>query len=308
MELKRLNPQQFEKFCDFIYVHSGIRIDAHKVTLLSNRIRGRLKAGQFADFDVYYRYLTSSAGASELSDFLDAITTNETFFFRTPAQFEWLAGDFIVNAENTAIARMAGCDFIVNAITAHRAGQRAANLRIWSAGCANGAEPYSIAICLAENMYRLRDWALQVVGTDISEAMLQQAQEGVFRPRAMEAVDERRRRRHFRYLENHDTWQVRPDVKRFVQFERHNLLDRWPAAAFDCIFIRNVLIYFDRASKTQVLENLLGALDVGGYLVVGPSEGVYDMLGSLRKVTPLIYQKVASGEPRGWTAQGQSDE
>ena len=291
VELERLNPQLFEKFRDFIYDKSGIRIDEHKVTLLSNRIRSRLKAGKFADFDVYYQYLTSAAGASELSDFLDAVTTNETFFFRTLAHFEWLAGELIADA-----------------VAAHRAGQRPNRLRIWSAGCANGAEPYSIAICLAENRYRLRDWSLEVLGTDISETMLQEAREGVFKPRAMEAVDERRRRRHFRYLEGDDKWRVRPEIKSLVRFERQNLMERPPAPGFDCIFIRNVLIYFDHASKALVLKNLFRALVDGGFLVVGPSEGVYGMLDPLRKVTPLIYQKMAGKDRAGSTAEGQSDE
>ena len=143
MELERLNPQQFERFRDFIYKESGIRIDEKKVTLLSNRIRRRLKAGEFDNFDVYYRYLTSPDGAGELDGFLDAITTNETFFFRTEKHFQWLRTDFLREL-----------------IGQHREGKRPPVIRIWSAGCANGAEPYSIAICMNENRYRLGDWSL----------------------------------------------------------------------------------------------------------------------------------------------------
>ena len=118
------------------------------------------------------RTLTSTIGFSrrrpgsrELESFLDAITTNETFFFRTAKHFDWLKTDLLTEL-----------------IAQHRAGQRPPSLRIWSAGCASGAEPYSIAICLAENMYRLRDWSLQILGTDISEDMLRAAREGVFKP------------------------------------------------------------------------------------------------------------------------------
>ena len=119
MELERLTPQQFDKFRKFIYRKSGIRIDENKVTLLSNRIRRRLKVGPFEDFDVYYRYLTTPAGAAELEGFLDAITTHETFFFRTEKHFQWLKESFLAEV-----------------IAQHRSGNRPPALRIWSAGCA----------------------------------------------------------------------------------------------------------------------------------------------------------------------------
>ena len=275
MELERLNPHQFDQFREFIYTKCGIRIDEKKVTLLSNRIRRRLRAGEFDNFDAYYRFLTSPAGTGELEGFLDAITTNETFFFRTEKHFDWLKTDMIADV-----------------VTQLRAGKRSPVLRFWSAGCASGAEPYSIAICLVENMYRLGDWSLNILGTDISEEMLREAREGFFKPRAMESVTETQRRRHFRYLAEDDVWQVRPEIKQLVEFKKHNLMQPPPQSACDCIFIRNVLIYFDRESKQVVINNLLSALAVGGYLVVGPSEGVYDMLGPLRKISPFLYQKV----------------
>jgi chemotaxis protein methyltransferase CheR len=280
VDFERLNPNQFDRFCDFIYKKSGIRIDHKKVTLLSNRIRHCLKAGNFENFDTYYRFLTSRAGASELESFLDAITTNETFFFRTTKHFDWLKNDFL-----TELA------------TQYRTGQRAPSLRIWSAGCASGAEPYSIAICLAENLYRLQDWSLKILGTDISEEMLVEAREGSFKPRAIEAVTKKQRRRHFQHESEDDLWKIRPQIRELVEFRKHNLMEPLAEPPFDCIFIRNVLIYFDRDSKQVVIDNLLSALAVGGYLVVGPSEGIYDMLEPLQKLSPLIYQKTDDMRP-----------
>ncbi|MEK6239233.1 MAG: hypothetical protein N2C14_31330, partial [Planctomycetales bacterium] len=132
MAFDRLNQQQFDRFRTFIYQKCGIRIDDKKTTLLTNRIRRRLKASGFDDFDDYYQFLASSAGSGELEGFLDAITTNETYFFRTAKQFDWLKKD------------------LLNELTARRrSGDRPPSLRIWSAGCASGAEPYSIALCLA---------------------------------------------------------------------------------------------------------------------------------------------------------------
>jgi chemotaxis protein methyltransferase CheR len=172
-------------------------------------------------------------------------------------------------------------------------------LRIWSAGCANGAEPYSIAICLAENMYRLRDWSLTILGTDLSEDMLRTARAGSYKPRTVEAVSEQQRRRYFQHRAAEDAWEVRPEIKRMVDFQRHNLIEPQRESGFDCVFIRNVLIYFDQESKRVAINHLLNALAVGGYLVVGPSEGIHEMLGSLRKHSPLLYQKVAPNTPRG---------
>ncbi len=274
MKLERLNPDQFKQFCEFIYEKSGIRINDKKVTLLSNRIRHRLKAGDFEDFDTYYRFLTSQRGADELEGFLDAITTNETFFFRTAKHFDWLKNEFLTEL-----------------IGQHRAGQREPSLRIWSAGCANGAEPYSIAVCLAENAHRLQGWSLKILGTDISEQMLAEAREGKYKERAVEAIDQKQRRRYFHHRTEENHWAIRPDLKELVEFKKHNLMDRISQGPFDCIFIRNVLIYFDRDSKRVVIENLVKALKAGGYLVVGPSEGIYDMLDPLQRLSPLIYQK-----------------
>lgn len=292
MALERLRPQQFDQFCKFIYETSGIRVDKNKVTLLSNRIRRRVDACQLDGFDAYYKLLTSPAGAGELGGFLDAITTNETSFFRTQKHFDWLTDVWLSEQ-----------------ISLHRAGQREAKLRIWSAGCANGAEPYTMAICLAENMQRLRDWSLEIVGTDISAEMLADASAGSFRSREIEAVSDRQRRRFFQHDPDDDRWQVRQSIKDLVEFKRHNLMRAMPGPQFDCIFIRNVLIYFDNQSKQTVIANLRRALAVGGHLVVGPSEGVYGMLDDMEKVSPLIYRKPLRSAPASDTfVQGGSDD
>ena len=275
MELERLNQDQFSQFRDFIYQKSGIRVDEKKISLLSNRIRRRLKAKDLSDFDVYYRYLTSPAGTTELEFFLDAITTNETFFFRTGAQFDWLRSDFLEGL-----------------ICEHQQGRHPASLRVWSAGCASGAEPYSIAISIEESRHRMRDWNIEILGTDISEEALREARQGCYKARSVEAVTDAQRSRYFNSRDDGDTWQLRQMIRDRVKFENHNLMQAAPGRDFDCIFIRNVLIYFDRESKQVVVKHLIDALAKGGFLVVGPSEGVYDMLEPLQKVSPLMYQKV----------------
>jgi chemotaxis protein methyltransferase CheR len=285
MEHQLLSPKQFKAFSDYIYDRCGIRMNANKVLLLSNRIRRRLKACAIASFDDYYRFLQSPSGIAEVENFLDVVTTNETFFFRTRKHFDWLR------------------DKLINELVAdYRDDKRPASLRIWSAACSTGAEAYSIAICLLENSYRMRDWSIQVLGTDISEETLGIAREGKYKSRTLESVSEKQRRRFFRHLPELDVWEVRPEVKQLVEFQHHNLVQLPPGVKFDCIFVCNVLIYFDQESKSRVIENVLSALAVGGYLVVGPSEGISDLLDGLQKISPLIYQKVSEIRPRAKTS------
>ena len=273
MDLPNLSVEQFNRFREFIYKTSGIKVDEKKISMLSHRIRGRLSAGEFDCFDAYYRHVTSFAGKDELEYFLDAVTTNETYFFRSGAHFEWFKRDFI-NERLLAKKESSG-----------------RTIRVWSAACSTGEEAYSLAICFAENSLRLRDWTIEIVGTDISEAVLKRAREGEYKQRSLDEVDDTRLRRWFKANTTGDAWTVRKDVRSPVRFVLHNLIEPIKEKPFDCIFIRNVLIYFDRESKKKVIKHLMSALAPGGYLVVGPSEGIYDMLEPLEKKMTFLYQK-----------------
>ena len=272
-ELSKLTPEQFSLFQQFIYRQTGIRMQEGKVTLLSNRIRRRLRAHGIDSFEDYYQRLIGKKLPGELEHFIDAVTTNETFFFRTGGHFEWFAGPFL--------------DDLVARATA---GTHERSVRVWSAACSSGEEAYSLAICLLENRARLMDWRLTIVGTDISETVLTQARTAKYRQRSLEQVSPERLQRHFSAA-GPDEWVVKPAVTALCSFQRHNLLERLPQQPFDCIFIRNVLIYFDRASKEIAVRHLIDALAPGGYLVVGPSDGIYDMLGGLQRRANFLYQK-----------------
>lgn len=273
-KIEQLNAKEFQRFRAFIYEQSGIKIGEGKVSLLSNRIRRRLKTCGFVDFEAYYRFLTSPEATGELEFFLDAITTNETFFFRTTAHFQWLSASFLPEV-------LAAC---------HR-GERPPALRFWSAACASGAEPFSIAICLAEHKLRLRDWSLNILGTDISEQQLAKAREAIFPSRSVASLS-RDRLRRFLQPASDDTWQVRPVIREMVELKQHNLMQPMPRHRFDCIFLCNVLIYFDRESKQMVVDNVTNALAEGGYLVTGPSEGLFEVLRGMRKHSACVYQKL----------------
>jgi chemotaxis protein methyltransferase CheR len=273
LELQKLTPEQFGRFEQFIYRQTGIRMREGKLTLLSNRIRRRLKDLGLDSFEEYYRLLVAKRLSGELELFIDAITTNETHFFRTGGHFDWFGGPFL----DDLVARAAS-------------GRHDRSVRVWSAACSSGEEAYSLAICLLEARQRLAGWRLSVFGTDISEAMVAQARRGGYRQRSLEQVSAARLETHFSAT-GADEWTVKPAVASLCEFRRHNLLDPLPGPGFDCIFIRNVFIYFDRGSKEVAVRNLVAALAPGGFLVVGPSDGIYDLLGDLRRESTFLYRK-----------------
>jgi len=270
-----LTPEQFTLFQKFIYQHTGIWTLDGKTALLSNRIRRRLRDRGLESFDEYYKLLSAGTLPGELESFIDAITTNETYFFRTSEHFDWFAGPFL----DDMIARAA-------------AGRRERSLRVWSAACSSGEEPYSLAICLAENAPRLAGWTLKVVGTDICETALQVARNATYGPKALEFVSPERLARHFvADTATKDTWRLKPAVAGLCEFRRHNLLEPMAGPKFDCIFIRNVLIYFDRTSKPIALRHLIESLQSGGCLVPGSTDGAHDFLDGLERRSNFVYQK-----------------
>jgi len=272
-ELKQLSPEEYDRFRGFIYRQTGIAVPDGKVTLLSNRVRRRLRAHGLDSFAEYYRLLSTGALPGELEPFIDAVTTNETSFFRTDSHFDWFAGPFL------------------NAVLAPPRAAGPHLLRVWSAACSSGEEAYTLAICLAENRQRLAGWRWEILGTDISETALAAARQATYPRRAIEGVPPALLERHFTAGPDGTTWTVKPEVARTCGFRRHNLMEPIDAGPFDCILIRNVLIYFDRASKEVVVGHLIRALVPGGHLVVGPTEGIHDMLAPLVKRSNFLYQK-----------------
>ena len=274
MDATQLTPREFEQFQTLIFRLCGIRVPENKVMLLSNRIRRRVKSTGVADFEAYLRLLQSPAGRDELEGFLNAVTTNETSFFRTEKHFDWLRTEFLDDLRER-----------------HRRGQHAPHVRIWSAACSSGEEPYTIAMCLAENRFRIPDWKIEIHGTDISEQALAKARAGQFGPNLAEQVPEKLRARYFTHDAEENQWEAKSTLKSLVSVARHNLMEPNPERNYDCVFIRNVLIYFCRESKQVVIDNLVRSIAPGGYLVVGPSEGIFDMLGMLVKRSTFLYQK-----------------
>lgn len=273
--MERLTDEQFARFGRLIYQLSGIRLDDRKVTLLSSRLQRRLRALNMPDAEAYFRFATSAAGKAELNEMLDVVTTNETSFFRTEPHFDWFTNVFLEEMH----AR-------------HRLDQRKPSLRIWSAACSVGAEPYSLAFCIAEKRFRLVDWKTSILATDLSETSLQTARVAKYKQRMVDGVPADKLARYFRRTDDvPPEYQLRPEYRDMVTFRRHNLIDAIGERPFDCVFLRNVLIYFDDQSKQTVLTHVVNAIAPGGYLVIGPSEGIYGLDNPLKKLSTFLYQK-----------------
>ena len=264
----------FERFLALIYRISGIRIPASKRVMIANRLRRRLRATGIPTFSQYYAQLVAPSGLAEMPAFIDAITTNETYFYRDAHHYTWVGGTFLAEAARSIRSR----------------GQP---IRIWSAACATGEEPYSIALEVAANRPSLAGREISILGTDLSTAAVEAARLGDYDDRAVHLVPADRRKSAFDHDEARRRWSVRPEIRSMVAWKVHNLLKPVGQGPFDCIFIKNVLIYFDAESKQAVVRHLLASLAAGGYLVVGPTEGIFGMLGSLVKHKTWLYQNPA---------------
>jgi len=274
-QLTQVDDRQLAQFARLIYERTGIRVSPQKKTLLSNRVRRRLKQTGIEDFGEYYRHLRGlRPNDPEWDLFLQEITTHETYLFRDEAQWEWFRNTFL--AECSAEARSSKT-------------QR--SLRIWSAACSTGDEATTVACCIAACLPNYQTWDIRILGTDIGIGALEQAKSGVFGERAMRLVPEAYRRRFFTQARDAQIWQAKPILTEMISYRQHNLLHPLRERPFDLVLLKNVLIYFDAASKKTVMENVRAAVRPGGLLVAGAAEGVADLMKDFQRIQPWLYRK-----------------
>jgi chemotaxis protein methyltransferase CheR len=264
-----------------IYRLTGIRLSPQKRTLLANRVRRRLRATGLADFEAYYQHLQSiEPSHPEWDAFLQEITTHETYLFRDDAHWNWLLNQFLPSAmARTGLA------------------QSPRPLRFWSAACSTGDEAFSIAACVAHtglNADTRTD--VSILGTDIGIDAVRQAREATFSARAMRMVPPAMRDRWFQKLTG-ERWQARPTLRQWTEFRQHNLLEPLAAEPFDVVFLKNVLIYFDEASKRKVLQQVRQRLRPGGLLLAGAAEGVSDLIRDFERLQPWLYRWPGTTNP-----------
>ena len=273
--LPQLSDAEFRKVQQIVYGAAGLAIAEAGRTLLSSRVRKRLRTVELESFADYVDRLTRDP--EELKALLDAVCSKETSFFRTPSHFDWFVTTFF--AEHTLLAR-------------RRAGFSAAdkNLRIWSAACSSGEEAYSLAIILAYNEALLSHLDVKLYASDLSTTVIDYAKEGLYSSKDVSKLDAAAQRY---FQPDGPDKRVKKRVRDQIEFTVHNLMEPPPHRDIDCLFLRNVLIYFDAKSKETVLRNAIGALRPGGYLVVGPSEGVFHIPNGLQRVQSFLFRRIS---------------
>ncbi len=263
-----INDAEFKRFSSLIYDIAGITLTDAKKVLLTGRLSKRLTALGFGTYTQYFKYVTDPIHADELQFMVDLLTTNETYFFREPQHFEFL---------NQIIPPL----------------KQVQNYRVWSAAASVGAEAYTISMILAEKLGENGPW--EILGTDISNSVLEQARRGLYRISEAEKIPPQFLKKYCLKGNGEQTGTLLIDKKlrQHVRFEQLNLNVEGmkKTGDFDVIFLRNVLIYFDIPTKQRVVANLIPSLKSGGYLIVGHSESLNGITNVLTTVKPTIYRK-----------------
>lgn len=272
-----MSDDEFQLLRDCIYEHCGIYFDQDSRYILEKRLSYRLTDLKLTTFYDYYHYLKFNRNkGQELVDIMDVLTINETYFFRELFQLKAFSEEIIPELikKKTSV------------------GQR--SLRIWSAGCSTGEEPYTIAMLLS-TIPELRGWEIEIIGTDISQKVLQQARRAVYGKASFRATEDNDLKRFF--LQQDDGYKVKDSIRELVTISHLNLFDTHRLTVLgkvDIVFCRNVIIYFDQAAKKRVIESFHTTLYDGGYLLLGHSESLMNIstLFTLRHFkNDMIYQK-----------------
>lgn len=275
--MHRLSESLFQKFSSLVYQESGINLHDGKKALLEARLAKRLRATGISSPREYLDFILTEAGREEYVRFFDAVSTNLTFFFREPKHFEFL--------EKQAIPE----------IVERNRQEGSSRIRIWSAGCSTGEEPYSIAMTVLASLDFPGRWDFRILATDISTRVLHTAQAGVYEKAKLSHVPVNLRQRFFEPVRDkteQKTYRVCDELKKIVAFRRLNLMDPFPfSGPFDVIFCRNVMIYFDKKTQETLIQKISAYLHPGGYFFVGHSESLTGLKHPLRYVKPAVYKK-----------------
>lgn len=272
-----LTDEEFRLLAAFIYDHAGLYFDGGSRFLLESRLQNRLKEHHFDSFLKYYHYLLYHQDRlAELNRMIDIVTTNETYFYRERNQLDAFAEE------------------ILPEMAQRNAGKK--SLRIWSAGCSTGEEPYTLAILCSESGLFDDSWQVDIIGTDISQRVLKTARKAVFSQSSFRATDGEAIERYFDRTED-GKYSLDDSIRNMVHFGHLNLMDEKMMGLIrecDIIMCRNVIIYFDQNAKARAINSFYRKLVPGGYLLLGHSESLMNIttVFKLKHLTRvMVYQK-----------------
>jgi chemotaxis protein methyltransferase CheR len=268
-----LHDRDFHKIAHLVRDKTGIVIDERKRAFVLGRLGRRLRMLGLDDFAAYCRLLEDpEQGDAEHAMLVNAVTTNHTSFFREPHHFEYLAA--------TVLPAIVASDQ-----------QQNRRLRIWSAGCSTGEEPYTLAMVLCELRQKFADWDCRILATDLDTNVLAHAGAGLYDAERAASIPEAFRRRYVT-SEDNDQVAVREPLRSLITFKPLNLLGDWPMRGpFDIIFCRNVTIYFDKDTQRLLLDRFATILRPEGWLFVGHSESLLNLTDRFRLVGRTVYRR-----------------
>jgi chemotaxis protein methyltransferase CheR len=276
--LTSMPEEEFRLLRELIRDYCGIFFDDSSRSLLERRLSKRLENLQLDNFRDYYRYLLyDRGGEQELSAIMDNLTVNETYFFREQSQLAAFSEEILEEI---------------------RGEKKERKIRIWSAGCSSGEEPYTIAMLIMEKGFPAKGWDIEIIGSDINQRVLQAARKGIYRKNSFRSTDEYYIRKYFD--EENGSHRIKDAVRKYVSFGCLNLLDPLKVkfiGTVDVVFCRNVLIYFDPVARKRVVDNYHHRLADGGYLLLGHAESLINIstafvLKHLKH--DIVYQKPAA--------------
>jgi len=268
-----LSNREFERIRERLYDVAGISLSDAKRTLVIARLSRILRTMRLPSFDAYMDQLETQGSASDAQDFVNALTTNLTRFWREEHHFDHLIG-------------------YVGELMKVRTSQSQKRLRIWSAGCSTGQEPYTIALCLLAAHPELKRWDFKILATDIDTSVIAKAATGIYPENELNGLAPDRARLFERIGEGRV--RVPPSVASLISFKPLNLMAPWPMKGpFDAIFCRNVAIYFDKPTQGEVFGRLGKILAPGAFLYIGHSENLGTGGAGFRLVGKTIYQSRA---------------
>lgn len=264
--------KEFDKIKKIVYDFAGIDLNESKKNLVYNRLAKRIRFLEKQSFKEYLDFVEKQ-GEEEFVHLINAITTNLTFFFRENHHFEHLA------------------QTVIPELLEKNADKR--KIRVWSAGCSTGEEPYSIAIVLKETVPA--GWDAKVIATDLDSNVVQTAVNGIYNVDRLKGMDLERKKRWFMKGTGarEGFAKVKKELQDIIEFSQLNLMADWPIRdAIDVIFCRNVVIYFDKPTQARLFDRYADRLPNGGYLFVGHSESLYNVCDRFELLGKTIYRKI----------------
>jgi chemotaxis protein methyltransferase CheR len=264
-----ISPAQFARITEVLHEHAGIRMREGKEGLVRARLAKRLRKLNLPDFDAYLDFVEKEPSRREFAEMIDALTTNKTSFLREASHFDYLRDAVFPTLKGP--------------------------VRIWSAGCSSGEEPYTLAMLANESFSDINTRDVRILATDLSHRVLATAKAATYPAENMSDVPAAWMQKYWtrkRDPQGREVCEAGKPLRRLVHFAKLNLMERWPMQGpFDAILCRNVMIYFDKATQQQLVERYWALLRPGGHLFVGHSESLTGLTHRFRYVQPAVYVK-----------------